>query len=112
MERVPERGPMPAEVTIFGQEAYFNHHGNGFDVECYWEAELFPFRGVIEAIAGCYQWRLNLHSSFHSRGMLGKGVEREFRWAKHQLEECAKKYFDSMRWFVESNGMRWFQEEL
>lgn len=98
----PACGPTPeGKVTIFEQEAFFCHVGDVFDTKASWEAELFPFRGVILLKKSGYEWRLNLHSSFHSRGSLGRGMEKEFDDSKSELEDCSKEYFKSMRWFTE-----------
>lgn len=108
----PATGPTPeGKVEIFGQEAFF-HATTQPPSMATWEAELFPFKGVIaHNPKEGYEWRLFPHPCFGSHAVLGRGSEQEFRWSRHELEECAKAYFNSMRWFVETNGMRWFKEE-
>lgn len=94
-------GPTPeGKVEIFGQEAFFNPRGNGFNTKASWDAELFPFHGIIKHRELGYEWGLSLHTFFHSNATLGRGMEREFPDAKAELEKCARAYFKSMEWFM------------
>lgn len=101
MTDISKPGPTPeGKVLIFGEEAFFHHLAFGDGVAA-WEARRFPFKGCIELTECHYEWRLQLHDCFHSRGMLGRGVKRLFEDALKELEDCARAYFKDIEWFKE-----------
>lgn len=102
MTDISKPGPTPeGKVLIFGEEAFFHPLAFGADIAVSWEAMRFPFKGVIIRNECHYEWRLELHDCFHSRGIIGRGVRKLFEDALKELEDCARAYFKDMEWFKE-----------